>query len=209
MVIANEEENLRELLPLVKPYVDEIIIVNQDSTDNTLSVCSEFGAKVFNKTRKFLADIDRNFCYQMATGDWIFALDADERPSIKLLENLRKQTENPDVDCYWFAFDNKVDGIDISDILGQEYHPRLWRKNYLQWSDRAHTWPQMPNIKQAFISAPVQHYRTLQRIEQVHALRKQAIAPQNQMLEERFLNSVRQKIKAVKGENGIQSNGQK
>ena len=210
MVVANEEENLKELFSLMKPHVDEIIVINQGSTDKTEEICKEFEAKVINRTRKFYADPDRSFCYQVATGNWILALDADERPSSQLLENLHKWIENPDIDCYWFAFDNKVEGIDISDILGQEYHPRLWRKNYIQnWPERAHTWPQMPNLRQAFISAPVQHYRTLERIEQVHALRRQSIDPENQMVEERFLNTVRQKIKAMKGSNGIQPDNPK
>jgi len=202
MVVANEEENLKELLPLVKPYVDDIIIVNQGSTDKTEEICKEFGARVFNKTRKFLADIDRAFCYQASQSEWIFALDADERPTKELLDNLKKYTENGNVNCYWFSFDNKVDGVDISDILGREYHPRLWRRGYLQWPERAHTWPNMPDARQAFISAQVQHYRTLERIERVHAQRKQSIDPQNQMVEDNFLTRLRQKIQSIRGGNG-------
>ena len=202
MVVANEEENLKELLPLVHPFVDEIVVVNQGSTDGTELVCKEYGAKVFTKTRKFLADIDRNMCYLSASGDWIFGLDADERPTPELLVKLKILASANNVDCYWFKFDNKVDGVDINDILGKESHPRLWRKGAVDWPERAHTWPQVKSNRQCFLDYKIKHHRTLERIEKVHASRKQAIDPQNQQIEDRFLQMVREKLTVMRKNNG-------
>lgn|SRR5574341_110613 len=202
MVVANEGENLKELFPLVRPYVDEVLVIDQASTDDTREICEKYDARVMVRSRKFLADIDRQTCYNMAGKDWILALDADERPSQELLEKIKYLTSANNVDCYWFKFDNKVDGIDVSPVLGQEYHPRLWRKGVVIWPERAHTWPQIQSSRQCFIDLPVKHYRSFERIKLVHAQRRQAIDPQNQQVEAQFLHNLEQYLKTVRGNNG-------
>lgn len=202
MVVSEEADNLKELFPLLKEKVKEIIIVDQDSKDSTGEICKDFGARYFKRSKKNLADIDRQFCYNLAGSEWILSLDADERPSEKLLDSLEKYTQNPNVHCYWFRFDNQVDGIDISPVLGQEYHPRLWRKGFVQWPERAHTWPSFANGQQAFLDTQIHHHRTLERIESVHAKRRLAIDPQNQQVEHNFLHNLKQFLKS-RGSIGI------
>ena len=47
MVVRNESKRLSVLLPLVKPYFNEIVIIDQQSTDNTVEVAKQFTDKVF------------------------------------------------------------------------------------------------------------------------------------------------------------------
>lgn len=79
MIVKNEEANLRECLESINNIVDDIVIVDTGSTDNTIKIAEEFGAKVyhFNWISDFSAA--RNFALSKSSGDWILYLDADER----------------------------------------------------------------------------------------------------------------------------------
>jgi glycosyltransferase involved in cell wall biosynthesis len=78
MIVINEEENIRKCLTKVSQFVDEIILVDTGSTDNTKAVASEFTSKVydFKWCNDFAAA--RNFSISKAQNDWILILDADE-----------------------------------------------------------------------------------------------------------------------------------
>lgn len=78
MIVRNEEEYIRKCLDSVKDFVDEIIIVDTGSSDNTQNICKEFGAKIYDYV--FMDDFSdaRNYSLSLATGSWILVLDADE-----------------------------------------------------------------------------------------------------------------------------------
>ena len=48
MIVKNEEEHLKDCLLSVKDVVDEIVLVDTGSTDNTIEIAKKFGAKVYN-----------------------------------------------------------------------------------------------------------------------------------------------------------------
>lgn len=79
MIVKNEEKYLKECLESVKGVVDDIIIVDTGSTDNTLEIAKEYKAKIyhFDWINDFSAA--RNYALQYSPGDWILYLDADER----------------------------------------------------------------------------------------------------------------------------------
>lgn len=77
-IAKNEEKNIARSIESYKDYVDEIIIVDTGSTDNTVSIAESLGAKVihFEWINDFAAA--RNCALDTATGDWVLFLDADE-----------------------------------------------------------------------------------------------------------------------------------
>ena len=78
MITRNEEQNLARCLGSVREMMDEIIVVDTGSVDRTIEIAELFGARTYDFawTEDFSAA--RNFCLSKASGDWIFALDADE-----------------------------------------------------------------------------------------------------------------------------------
>jgi len=102
MIVKNEEANLRDCLESVKDVVDEIVLVDTGSTDKTIRIAEEFGAKIyhFNWINDFSAA--RNFALKQSTGDWILYLDADERlerRSKTELINLLKRNSLTGINC--------------------------------------------------------------------------------------------------------------
>ncbi len=78
MIVKNEEKNIEKCLLSVKDLVDEIIIVDTGSTDNTPQIAKRLGAKVFFSEWKNDFSFARNESIKYATSPWIFWLDADD-----------------------------------------------------------------------------------------------------------------------------------
>ncbi len=78
MIVKNEEKNIRKALTWGKNIVCEQIVVDTGSTDRTVEIAEEMGAKVyhFNWIDDFSAA--KNFAVEQASGNWIAFLDADE-----------------------------------------------------------------------------------------------------------------------------------
>jgi glycosyltransferase involved in cell wall biosynthesis len=87
MIVKNEEECLARCLGSVRSLADEMIVVDTGSADRTKDIARVFGAKVydFEWTESFAEA--RNYSLSKASGDWIFALDADEVVSPKDYES--------------------------------------------------------------------------------------------------------------------------
>ncbi|WP_156940188.1 tetratricopeptide repeat-containing glycosyltransferase family 2 protein [Caldanaerobius polysaccharolyticus] len=78
MIVKNEEANLPRCLDSVKDIVDEIIIVDTGSTDNTIKVAQRYGARVFSVQWHDDFSEARNVSIEKARGKWILFMDADD-----------------------------------------------------------------------------------------------------------------------------------
>ncbi len=76
-IVKNERENLPRCLQSIRAYVDEIIIVDTGSEDNTKEIAYEYGAKVFDFTWCNDFAKAKNVAISHALGEWILMLDAD------------------------------------------------------------------------------------------------------------------------------------
>jgi glycosyltransferase involved in cell wall biosynthesis len=84
MIVKNEETTLPKCLSSVQHVVDEMVIVDTGSSDRTVYIAEEFGAKVYHFQWCNDFSAARNAALEHVTGDWILVLDADETltPSI-------------------------------------------------------------------------------------------------------------------------------
>ena len=93
-IVKNEAKNLRRSLESLKCAVDEIIVVDTGSTDNTLEVAKNFGANIFHEVWQDDFSTPRNIALDYADGDWIIFLDADEYFTAETAKNIRSVIEN-------------------------------------------------------------------------------------------------------------------
>ncbi|MCH5586707.1 glycosyltransferase [Shimazuella sp. AN120528] len=89
MIVRNEETFIENCLNCVKDVVDEMIIVDTGSTDNTVEICKSAGAIVLHRDWEDNFAVARNHGLDHAKGDWIFWLDADEEVEKEDAEKLR------------------------------------------------------------------------------------------------------------------------
>ncbi len=78
LAVRNEEENIGRCLESVKGIADEIVVVDEHSTDKTREVVQKLGAKVYLEPHHDIFHITKQKALDRATGDWILQLDADE-----------------------------------------------------------------------------------------------------------------------------------
>ncbi|NOZ55213.1 MAG: glycosyltransferase [Calditrichaeota bacterium] len=100
MIVRNEEASLGRCLDSVKAVVDEIVVVDTGSEDRTLEVAKAYGAKTkqIQWEKDFAAA--RNVSLELATGDWVLLLDADEVIPASELDRLRAAVDSPFADAY-------------------------------------------------------------------------------------------------------------
>ena len=77
-IVKDAAEDLRRSLESVAKFVDEIVVVDTGSTDETIDVAKNFGAKIFHEPWQDDFSAPRNVALREASGDWIVFLDADE-----------------------------------------------------------------------------------------------------------------------------------
>lgn len=88
MIVKNEAENLKVSLPAVADWVDEMIVLDSGSTDNSEEIAKQYGAKWFVNTDWQGFGKQKQLAQSYAKGDWILALDADEEVSFELKESI-------------------------------------------------------------------------------------------------------------------------
>lgn len=95
VLTKNEEANILDCLTSVHGWVNEIIVVDDESTDKTVSLAQQYADKIFHR-KMDNEGIHRNWAYAQASNEWVLSLDADEMVSPELKEELQdKLTKTP------------------------------------------------------------------------------------------------------------------
>lgn len=89
MITKNCEEVISEALKSTKGLPDEIIVVDDYSTDKTVEIVKKYKAKIFYKKEDDFGK-KRKYAVSKAKGDWILFLDTDERLSTELKKEIKK-----------------------------------------------------------------------------------------------------------------------
>lgn len=89
-IVKNEAKNLAKSIKSLKNQVNEIVVVDTGSTDNTTTVARKLGAKVYSFPWQDDFSKARNFALSKAKGDWLILLDADEYFTAKTVGNIRQ-----------------------------------------------------------------------------------------------------------------------
>jgi glycosyltransferase involved in cell wall biosynthesis len=115
VIAKNEAENIARCLQSVKPVVNEMIVVDTGSSDDTVNIARELGAKIFYYQWNHDFAAARNYALKQAKGDWIIFLDADEYIVAGKIPNVRPFIEqahaNPVIESVICLMEN-TSGLD-------------------------------------------------------------------------------------------------
>ena len=123
----NEGKNIKDCLSSVK-WADEIILVDNTSTDKTVEIAKEFTNKIYIRPNNLMLNINKNYGFSKATSEWVLSLDADERVTDELEEEIIKATRYK-IDGFWIPRKNIIFGKWIKHgIWWPDYQLRLFKK---------------------------------------------------------------------------------
>lgn len=127
IITKNEQRHLTKTLESIKT-VDEVIIVDSGSTDNTLMIAEQYGAKVFHKAWEGYA-IQKQYAMSLCKNEWVLSLDGDEAVNPKLLHALQLTMENDSADCVRMWRNDIFIGKSLSRLSKKPNNHRFYRKS--------------------------------------------------------------------------------
>lgn len=140
----NEADKLRRCLESVEKFAPEIVVVDLGSTDQTLEVANEFGAKIFKHNLVSYVELIRNFCISKASGDWVLILDPDERATPQLTDKLKEIVKEDKYSAVNIPRKNIFFGRWIAHSnWWPDKHIRFFKKARVRWTDKIHSYPKV------------------------------------------------------------------
>lgn len=130
MIVKNEADNIARCIDSYRNVVSEIIVVDTGSTDDTVDIAKELGAKVFHYQWDNHFANARNYAIAQANGDWIIFLDADEYFAENMSEQipwLVKKAVNSGHDAIACKLIN-ID-TDKGSLLDEMFQIRIFRRH--------------------------------------------------------------------------------
>ncbi|MGG5506447.1 MULTISPECIES: glycosyltransferase family 2 protein [unclassified Myroides] len=137
----NEESNIRDCILSAKHIVDDIYIVDSYSTDRTVDLAQELGARVLSRQFDNYSN-QKNWAIEQIPNDWILLLDADEKLTPELVDEITALLTQDTIDqhnAYWvyrknFFFNREIkySGYQKDKVI------RLFKKDFSRYSNRVH-----------------------------------------------------------------------
>ncbi|EKE01169.1 MAG: Lipopolysaccharide core biosynthesis glycosyltransferase [uncultured bacterium] len=137
IITKNEEKNIAACIDSVL-WVDEIIVLDCGSTDQTQEICRKYAPKVKLRETDWPGfGEQKNRALALATSDWILSVDADERVTPQLKQEILQKLDNPNYVAYKTPRLNYFLGKPIRYCYGDKSDApiRLAKKNACKFSD--------------------------------------------------------------------------
>lgn len=133
MIVKNEEKFLPQCLESIKDVVDEIVIVDTGSTDNTVEIAKRYTDKVYFHEWQNNFSEARNFALQFATCEWILQIDADEKLEQEDIPVLRAVLKHKEFNSIFVALMSE-----IPEGISKSYFQRIYRRGKAHYEGIVH-----------------------------------------------------------------------
>ena len=106
ILAKNEEKNISDCIKSCS-FAGEVLVIDDGSTDNTRQIAESLGARVIHRNMNGDWGAQQTFAIQQAKYPWIFFIDADERCTPELGEEIAEAVKKNDKLAYWIKRKNK------------------------------------------------------------------------------------------------------
>lgn len=156
---GNEEHNIREVLESVS-FADEIMVVDSLSTDDTVAIAREYTDVILERKYHYSAS-QKNWAIPQAKHEWIILVDADERVTPELRDEIVSILKNPPTDgtvAYWIYRMNHFMGKRVKYSGWQNDKViRLFKKSFCHYEDKMVHAEIVANGKVGFLKSKFHH----------------------------------------------------
>ena len=160
LITRNEEANLDDCLASLEGIAQQIVVVDTSSTDRTLEIAKNYGATLAQPADWPGFGPQKNRALDLATGDWVLSLDADERltPALRS-EILTAVNHSAHVDCFAIPRLSWYCGRFIRHSgWSPDYVDRLFKRGTARFSDDLVHERLIPSGQVARLNNPMLHY---------------------------------------------------
>ncbi len=177
-VVLTHNDELRIVDCLEKlSFADELIIVDDNSTDRTIELCKNFTSKIYVRDLNNNFASQRNYALNFASGQWVLFIDSDEIVSITLRDEILEKINESENAGYYIKRIDRMWGIELKHgEVGQVRLLRLAKKGSGKWHGKVHeTWKVIGKTED--LSSPLIHvphqsvYEFLKEIDDYSTLR--------------------------------------
>lgn len=159
VLTKNEEENIVAVVQNAKKVAAEVLIVDSGSTDKTVQLAEENGARVVYRAWDNDFSAQRNFALQHVNKDrMVLYLDADERMNDELLTSVKSVVEQDKICQYSFKRKSVAFGQEFNyGVLKPDFVPRLFKTKNVHWVNKVHEKP-MCKDELKVLGGYIEHY---------------------------------------------------
>jgi glycosyltransferase involved in cell wall biosynthesis len=158
LIVRNEEKNIERCLKSIC-WVDEIIVVDQSSTDKTVEIARKYTDKIYITENKLICNPDREFGISKTSNNWILLIEADEVVDENLKDEILKVVNEDKYDIFFIPVKTFFIGKWIKTCgWWPSYIPRLFRKGTIKYQSTIHTNGELLSNKYYYFRNPLLHY---------------------------------------------------
>lgn len=160
IITKNKAQSIASSLDMAKLITDDIVIIDNGSTDETLTIAATYGCMVYPYGWHGYG-ANKNKGIELAKYDWILSIDADEVPDMELVNSLHNLwLKNPEV-VYDIKFRSYFGEKRVRfGSWGRDHHVRLFNRTLVKWSEPLVHETLMPSkpIKKKQLNGYIHHY---------------------------------------------------
>ncbi|MEI6182484.1 MAG: glycosyltransferase family 2 protein [Polynucleobacter sp.] len=167
LITRNEEANLDDCLTSLEGIAQQIVVVDTASSDRTLEIAQNYGAKIASPPDWPGFGPQKNRALDLATGEWVLSLDADERltPTLRT-EILTAIARSTQVDCFAIPRLSWYCGRFIRHSgWSPDYVDRLFKRGTARFSDDLVHERLIPQGQVAKLKNPMLHYSFINKLQ--------------------------------------------
>lgn len=99
VIAKNEEDNMADCLGSVKGWADEIVVVDDESTDRTIEITQQYTDKILHR-KMDIEGVHRNWAMAQARNEWVLCIDADEYLTEELKQEIAAVLPNTEFSAF-------------------------------------------------------------------------------------------------------------
>ncbi len=107
VLTKNEEDNIQDCLGSVADWADEVLMVDDGSTDKTVELATPLATRILHRKMEN-EGIHRNWAYAQAKNEWVLSLDADEMVMPELREAITANIKSSEFQAYSMPLRNYI-----------------------------------------------------------------------------------------------------
>ena len=158
VLTKNEEKNIAAVVQNAQKVAAEVLIVDSGSTDKTVQLANENGARVVYRAWDNDFSAQRNFALQQVKTEWVLYLDADEIMNDELLVSVKSVVEQDKIVMYRLVRRNSAFGRDFKyGVLGPDSVVRLFPTEGVKWESKVHERP-VGDFAEKTLGGYIKHY---------------------------------------------------